>query len=411
MKWGNTTIKRWIKSAAKELLSRTMGKRVAMVVFNYYPGDPRVRREAEALAEAGMLVDVFCLRGKGEEIKSEVNNVFIHRLPLKRRGSGKFNYLWEHALFILQAFIILSFSHLRRRYHVIHIHNMPDILAFSALIPRLTGARVILDLHDPMPEIYMTKYRAGGSHPVIRLIKFVEKCSIRFADTVLTPNIAFRDLFVSRGCPPWKIHIVMNSPQETIFNLNSGVAPVTTGNGFVIMYHGYITGHNGLDTALEAIARVQGQMPNLIFEVYGDGDFRGQFLNRVNELNLNSIVKYNGDRPIEYIAEAIKFSNVGIVPNLMSPFTNLNLPTRIFEYLAMKKPVIAPRTKGIMDYFDENSLLFFEAGNVDSLADRIVNAYRDPSRCQYVLNRGLNIYNNHRWELYKKRLIDVVNNI
>jgi glycosyltransferase involved in cell wall biosynthesis len=118
----------------------------------------------------------------------------------------------------------------------------------------------------------------------------LEKWSIRFADAVLTPNVAFRDLFVSRGCPLWKIHIVMNSPQETIFKLDSGVSRKDRENGFVIMYHGHITAHNGLDVALEAIARLREQIPILKFEVYGDGDFTEKFLDRVNELNLNSIV-------------------------------------------------------------------------------------------------------------------------
>jgi glycosyltransferase involved in cell wall biosynthesis len=388
-----------------------MVKRVAMVVFSYYLGDQRVRREAEALAEAGMLVDVMCLRNRGEQKKSEVNNVFIYRLPLKRKRSGKLNYLWEYALFFFLVFIKLSFYHLRKRYHIIHIHNMPDVLAFSALIPRLTSAKVVLDLHDPMPEVYMTKYGVSELHPAIRLIKFIEKCSIRFADTVLTPNIAFRDLFVSRGCPPWKIHIVMNTPQETIFNLNSNIAPINRENGFVIMYHGTIAAYNGLDIALEAIAGIQTKIPNLKFEVYGDGDFKEKFLKRINELNLNSIVSYYGPKPIEKIAEAIKLSNLGIIPNKMTCFTNLNLPVRIFEYLAMKKPVVVPRTKGIMDYFDENSLFFFEAGSVDSLKEIILDAYRNPLKCQHILNRGFNIYKNHQWKLYKKRLVDVVENI
>jgi glycosyltransferase involved in cell wall biosynthesis len=394
----------------KELIREKMVKRVAMVVYSYYPDDTRVRREAEALIEAGMSVDVFCLRDKGEEEKSQVNNVLVYRLPLKRKRSGRLNYLLENGFFIFLAFVTLSLYHLRKPYHVIHVHNMPDILVISALIARLTGAKVILDLHDPMPEIYITKFEVSELHPIIRFLKFLEKCCIRFADIVLTPNIAFRDLFVRRGCPPWKIHIVMNTAQETIFKCDSNVAAIGSENGFVIMYHGTFLAHNGLDLALKAIARVKEEIPNLKFEVYGDGEFRDEFLKLVHELKLNSTVKYHGPKPVEHIAEAIKSINLGVIPNKRTRFTDLNLPTRIFEYLAMKKPVIAPRTKGIMDYFDENSLLFFEPGSVDSLKNIILNAYRDPLGCQDILKRGINVLNNHRWELNKNRFIDVVKN-
>lgn len=390
---------------------RKKATRIAMVALSYYPADVRVRREAEALAQVGISVDVICLRDKNQVKQGEFNQVSVYRLPVMRKRSGKLRYLRESGWFFLLLLFNLTLLHLRKRYDLIHVHNMPDFLVFGALIPRLTGAKIILDLHDPMPELYETKYSLNASHPFIHLITSLERYSIRFADLVLTPNIAFRDLFISRGCPPSKIHIVMNSPQETIFNLHSGNPPITGKNGFVIMYHGYIVAYNGLATALEAVALLREKIPNLTFEVYGDGDFREKFLERVNELRLNGIVNYHGFKPLEDIVKAIGSINLGIIPNKMSPFTNLNFPTRIFEYLAMKKPVIAPRTKGIMDYFDENSLLYFEAGNVDSLKETILDAYHNPSRCQYILNRGITIYNNHRWELYKQRFIDLVENI
>ena len=55
----------------------------------YYPEDPRVRREAEALASAGHEVDVICLRRITESARETVNGVTIYRLPLDhQRGSS-----------------------------------------------------------------------------------------------------------------------------------------------------------------------------------------------------------------------------------------------------------------------------------------------------------------------------------
>lgn len=385
--------------------------RVASVIFSYYPADPRPRREAEALVKAGMLVDVFCLRSNGERPEEQVNGVNVFRLPVIRTRKGKLYYLWEYGWFILLAFYKLSMFQTIKRYHVVHVHNMPDVLVFSALLPRLSGAKIILDLHDPMPEVYMTKYGIGDSHPAIRFIRFLEKLSIYFANLVLTPNIAFRDLFLSRGCPERKIHIVMNSPQENIFKEGLPLQTRAHPEKFVIMFHGLIADRSGLDTALEAILLINNKIPNLKFEVYGDGDFLNQFMNLVEELNLKSIVHFYGYRPLEVIAEAIRKIDLGIIPNKMSPFTNLNLPTRIFEYLSMAKPVIAPRTNGILDYFDEDSIFFFEAGNARHLAEKIVQVYRDPEGCKKVLSKGLKIYNKYRWEVQKNHLIKLVRSL
>jgi glycosyltransferase involved in cell wall biosynthesis len=378
------------------------------VVFSFYPADVRVRREAEALVEAGWAVDVLCLRRNREKQEEEVNGVRVFRLPAKRTRGRKLWYLWEYGWFLLLAFFKLSLRHLRRPYQAVHVHNMPDILVFSAMLPRLSGAKVILDLHDPMPEVYMAKYSIGRTHPIIYLLSFLEKQSIKFAHLVLTPNIAFRDLFISRGCPEKKIHIVMNSPQEKIFKGPAGLLENTGGESgpFILMYHGAIMEWYGLETALQALLQLQETIPNLRFEVYGDGDAVKFFLNRIKELGLEKMVHYYGYRPLEMIAELIKKIDVGIIPNPLSPFTNLNFPTRIFEYLSMAKPVIAPKTKGILDYFDEGDLYFFEPGNPRSLAGVVLEIYRNPGKKQEILRRGTRVYQRHRWELQRRGLIE-----
>jgi glycosyltransferase involved in cell wall biosynthesis len=80
----------------------------------------------------------------------------------------------------------------------------------------------------------------------------------------------------------------------------------------------------------------------------------------VRERGLQEAVRYLGVRSLDQIVEAIDDCDVGIIPNRRSVFTEINMPTRIFEYLARGKPVIAPLTAGIQDYFSSDELLFFE---------------------------------------------------
>ena len=79
----------------------------------------------------------------------------------------------------------------------------------------------------------------------------------------------------------------------------------------------------------------------------------------VRAQGLTSAVQYLGPIRLEDIVGAIEDCDVGVIPNQRSVFTEINTPTRIFEYLAVGKPVIAPRAGGIRDYFDEESLIFF----------------------------------------------------
>lgn len=183
------------------------------------------------------------------------------------------------------------------------------------------------------------------------------------------------------------------------------------GGPFVVMYHGLIAERNGLDTALRAMILLREKIPNLAFRVFGVGDFLEEFLRLVDKLNLAEMVVYHGVVSLETIAQTIRSIDVGIIPNKMTPFTNLNLPTRIFEYLSMAKPVIAPRTKGIVDYFDESSLYFFDPGDPQSLADRVLDVFKNPAQCQGVVKQGLKIYQAYRWELQREQFIKVVRNL
>jgi glycosyltransferase involved in cell wall biosynthesis len=74
----------------------------------------------------------------------------------------------------------------------------------------------------------------------------------------------------------------------------------------------------------------------------------------------------------------------------------------------MGKPVIAPRTKGILDYFNEDSLFFFEPGNVDDLAKQIINLKSNGSKCQKIVEEGMKVYQQYRWELQQKHLSNLV---
>jgi glycosyltransferase involved in cell wall biosynthesis len=385
--------------------------KVAGIVFSYYPQDVRPRRESEALVEAGMLVDIICLRLDGQKSEENVNGVNVYRLPMRRTRAGKLNYVIQYITFIIKSFIKLSLLHIRKKYNIIHVHNMPDILVVSAILPKLSGSKIILDLHDPMPELFMTKYSVSESHPVIRFLAFMESFSISFADLVITPNISFRNLFISRGCPEEKISIVMNSPIEKIFSDNEEATrqPVQKDpNKFIIMFHGTIFERHGVDTALEAIANLKNEIPGIEFRVFGYGEYVDSFLELVKMYQMENVVKYYGPVSWEQISKEIKMINVGIIPNKKSPFTDLNFPVRIFEYLSLGKAVIAPMTKGILDYFDENSIFFFEAGDSLSLCNTILDVYHNEEKRHEVVGRGMKIYHQHRWELQKQSFIEQV---
>jgi len=224
----------------------------------------------------------------------------------------------------------------------------------------------------------------------------MERRSIAFADQVLTPNPGVQKLFTSRSCRTVKIETVMNSPQTAIFDAarypvtnaatNGSAAPVRP---FILMYHGLLVERHGLDIAIRAVAKLRPKIPGIQLHMYGEPtEYSQTIADLVRELKLEDVVKSHGFKTLPEIAACISTIDVGVIPNRSSSFTAINFPTRIFEYLAMQKPVIVPDTQGIQDYFGPEDILYFKAGGVDDLARQMLWAYENPDGLRQVLARG-----------------------
>ena len=395
-------------------LGHLCGRRAAVVVFSHYPSDPRPRREAEALIKEGMEVDVISIRQDDHDLQCEnFNGVNILRVPLRHLRGGKASYFFQYGSFILAAFFLLAFRSFSRRYSLVHVHNMPDVLVFTALVPKLCGAKVILDLHDPMPELMTTIFGMEARSFGVSLLKCLEKWSIRFADMAITPNIAFAKLFSIRSGKPGKLLVVMNSPDEKIFEYRELVREKTVSRDpikpFVIMYHGALVERHGLDDAVRALEKIRVFIPGAELRIYGRATpYFHRVMEEVNARGLHESVRYLGAKSLEQIVEAIDNCDVGIIPNRRSVFTELNMPTRIFEYLARSKPVIVPRTVGIRDYFSQDETVFFEPGDVNDLMQKLRYVFLQPLETNEIVKRGQAVYRAHKWSEERMSLVNLV---
>ena len=387
------------------------GKRVAMVSFSGYPDDPRPRRAVAAFLEEGMTVDFICLADAKSPNREASNGLWVRRLSIEHRRGGALAYGYQYFAFILASAGIIGLRSLRCRYDLVYVHNMPDILVASALLPKIFGAKVILDQHDPMPELMTTIFRLDKSSAAVRGMERLEKWSIARANLVITVNAACKRIFAGRSCRPGKVGIVMNSPDDKIF----GAEPArprawdASGGQFVIMYHGSIVERNGLNLAVDALARIRKSLPFVQLRIYGRSTpFLERVMAEVRSRGLENCVRYRGPRSLEQLVPEIEACDLGIIPNHHSAFAEINTPTRIFEYLALGRPVIAPRATGITDYFDDSSLLFFDLGSADDLAQKIGYVCSHPAEMVEIVTRGQVVYREHCWQTERGRLIGLV---
>ena len=373
-----------------------------MLVHAYYDEDPRVRREAESLVAAGRPVDVFGLRRDGDAPWGELDGVKVHRLDVRRhQGAGLATYLLEYAAFLVRASWALTRAHPRRRYALVQVHTPPDLLAFAALPLRLLGVPILLDLHEAMPEFFRSRFPRASNPIIHRLLLWSERLSIAIARRAVTVNQAMADRLVDLGVPDHKVGVVANSPSLARFDAGRFERRPFAEDGTVrLVYAGALTPTYEVDVAIRAVAELRSRRPELAvtFDVYGRGDAAEPWSALAGELGVGAAVTFHGRIPIEDVPVAIARADIGIAPTRRDPFTDVSLSTKVFEYAAMGKPVVASHLPMVEKTFPPGTVRTYEPGDARSLATAVEAIVDEPLAREAAVERTAGVVAGAAWE-------------
>jgi len=371
--------------------------RICVIRQFYFPDDPRVRNQVQALAAEGHDVDIICLRRQGQPRFERAGRVTIRRLPLSHQRGGKLRYLAAYSAFFALAALWTTALYLRRRYEVVVTHSLPDTLVFTALVPKLMGAKIVLDLHECMPEFFATKFGVTQRHPAVKMIAWLEQASIRMSDFAITCNEPMRRVFLDRGADPHRIGVVMNSADETIFRAGAVGAQSRESGRFTIVSHGTIEDRYGLDTAVRAIALLKNEIPGLRLQIFGEGPQERELHLLARRLGVEDQVSFGGYVPRDDLLRAIEAADAGLVATKRDAFRDLTHCLKMFEFVSMKKPVICSRIPAVEACFDEESFLYFAAGDERDLACTIKRLQSEPDMSKRLVARATVANEPFRW--------------
>jgi glycosyltransferase involved in cell wall biosynthesis len=384
--------------------------RILFVRAFWYPMDARVSREIGALVRAGHDVDIVCAAQPGKPSRERIAGVGVYRLPIERRRGGALRTLYEIVAFQLGATVAAALLHLRHRYQVVQVNSLPDWLVFAALVPRLLGARIVLDLHECTPEYAQTKYQLGARHPIVGLIAALEQAAIRFADQVITCTAQMRERFIARGAPPDKLDVVLNSFDDDRFDARAYAACRRPADGaFVLECHGTIDANYGIDLVIRALALLRERIPTLRLEIYGDGTARAGLEELTRTLRLEDRVFFSrGFLPMLELWPRIAAADVGVVPIRRDAFRDLTHCNKMYDFVALERPVVISRTPAVEAYFGEGCFQYFESGDAQDLARAIAELYDDVALRGRLVERARTVAEPYRWQHQGERYVGLV---
>ena len=354
---------------------------IAIVVHAAVPADPRIRRQVDALLEAGYEVDLFALRDHDQPAAEQSGRLRTIRLPVRRRFRGLAGQLAEYTAFTALAAYRLTREHRRRHYALVQVATLPDFLVAATAVLKLAGVPLLLDLHEDMPSFFGDRFATPVLRPLRPVIRGVARGSAAMADHLLTVHEPLRALAVARGTPPAKISVVMNGPDERLFDATRHARRAFMSDGTLrLVHHSSLQRIYGLEVAIDAIARLRARAdtPPIHLDIYGDGPYRAQIETVVAGQELDDRVVLHGRVPMEELPALLAGADAGLVPSLPEPYLQLSLSTKLLELVAMGVPVIATDLATFRMHLDGDAVRYVPGGDPDALADALRELVADP---------------------------------
>jgi len=351
-------------------------KRILMLGYFILKNDPRVLREAEALVKAGWEVEVLGLSDHGEFKKEVMPSGVVNRelSVAKYRGDSTFAYLRSYVKFATLAFCMVLSLRSTRFYGAVHVHTIPDVLVFCGLPIKLWGGKIVLDVHDTVPELYQDKFGYGEGHPLIRFLRWSESISTAFADQVITVNHEHCDLVKGRSSAKKEPAVVFNAVDEGLFRRKETLKPKPKH----LMYHGTMAHRHGLDQLIEAMPAVLAQEPETKLSLYGSGDAVPDLIAKRDALGLQDSVYISAQHhPLSEMAELVQEADLGVIPYRQTVSTQYMMPTKLLEYMSVGLPVVCSITKPVASMLRDR-VKIWESDDVHALAQLIIEQIRHP---------------------------------
>jgi len=378
-------------------------KRVCIVRQKYYPEQRNLRRNAETLVKEGYEVDVICVGSKVQRKHEMMNGVNVHRVYFLYHRNNLVWYFFDYAAFFILASLKLAWLSIRKRYDVIEVCNVPDFLVFITLFPKLLGSRVIFNMFEKTEQLFVSSFEVSRKHIFTKFINLVTKISASYADSVIvTDVVVYKKVVESYGIRSKKVTVVLNVVDESVFNLEPDFV-AGDGNHFQLVVVSSILKRYGIQTLIKAVSLLLKDIPEVKVDIVGDGEYRPRLEQMARDLGVEGYLNFTGYIPYEKVPLYIARANVCVAPMI----NDVGTPNKIFEYFALGKATVSSNLPGLTALFDNNYLLYFQPGNVEELAERILELYRSPDKRASLGYSAQAIYRKYRWPLMKQKYLGV----
>jgi glycosyltransferase involved in cell wall biosynthesis len=388
-------------------MTEFQNKHILIIVENLpVPFDRRVWQEANTLRDNGAKVSIICPKMKGFNASYEViNEIEIFRHPNPFEAKGAMGYVLEYSIALFWELFLSWKIYFRKRFHVIHGCNPPDLIFLVALWFKILGVKYVFDHHDINPELFIAKFDKKGI--LYKLVLFLERLTFRNADYCISTNESYKEIAIRRGnVPADRIQVVRSGPNLARLKLKPPDKQFFKGRNYLVGYVGVIGEQESIDLLLQSVKHIVSTRQDIQFAIIGEGTSLNKMKLLSTELGLDGTIDFYGRVSDDLLTSILNSADVCVNPDKVNEMNNLSTMNKIMEYMALKKPIVQFDLKEGRFTAQEASL-YAESGNTVDFAEKIMQLIDNPEQRkkmgEFAFNRVLNELS---WEYESVKLVN-----
>lgn len=359
--------------------------RVCKIVQHHFPWDIRTDKITQSLCRKGHEVHLLSRNTKGAAAHEKLNGIHIYRFCI----FGK-NFLSTPVFCNPLWFFNIAAMVRKIRPDVILVRDLP--MALSAIaVGRLFKIPVVFDMAENYPaalkdwlhtEKGIAAFIKNSTVRNYKLAQLIEKAAVTLSNHVFVVVEEQKERLLT-WVPASKVSIVSNTPDVRLWDVD--IAKVqdnfdTCGKEFVIFYVGEIHPHRGLDTAVAAVGKLVKEIPHIRLVLAGSGEGMVSLKQSAKDAGIEQNVIFKGFVDFKLVPALIAQSHICIIPHYVSEHINTTIPNKVFDYMALGRPVIVSNAIPLKRVVETNTCgLVFTSGDADDLAGKIKYLYENPA--------------------------------
>ena len=386
-----------------------------MLTQTVFPPDIRLEKEIRSLYKNGYKVLVVCNQF------DKTKNPNFEFCEIKRVNAVfkniNLNKLINFPFFLNPRYLFTSFNNLIRfKPDFIHAHDLP-MMPIAILFGKLFRIPIIFDMHENYPQALKQFNKKGFINFIFKNYRFasiLEKLCLKLSNRIIVVIDEGKERLVSMNVPSERISIVSNTVDlETFIKLES--EPQNSKNYFagdkeIILYTGTLSSERGLKTPILAMKLLVTKIDNVMLLLVGDGPQKQELKTIVETYQLENCVRFMDWVDHIELAFIVSKAEVCIIPQPNNEFINTTIPHKLFEYMAIGKPVLVSDALPLKRIVNETGAgLVFKSDDEIDFALRMEQLLTEKKDWG---TKGLeavrNIYN---WKNEEKTLINMYNKL